>query len=420
MIRERMQQTGVSLALARNEVATLKRKGDEQSRAMMKTEIDAERAREQPTESAQTVQRLEELQSLNDDFQVQISVAQGRVDNLSTQLQLKDEETSGLRESLSRLQIEVEEGKDRETAAQLEFSSQTTKAAGEREAMKKALFEAAEIDKINTKIRHDNEIHSLGQAASNADRKNEAAIKELALLKSQNAGAKNTTARVQAELRKVRDDNKAKDLRITALEALEIRMSQTSITSQRSVVAESEHSEQLPAVVEDSQAGEKIALTRDTENDGQSGAGDRGSHTSKDDDARSRTDGVGRYSSGYNKLESSNLRPLAKSHNDKVGTDEDQIQSTARTMKGRTPTQPALRGILKDATGSKRSTSTAGLSQASPAPAKKARQVGRQARATISGSQSPANGRPKIASKPGTKTTKGHYFPLPTISCSDD
>lgn len=283
---------------------------------MRKFEIEAEKARRQPNNTIQTVQRLQEVEVSNDNVQAKISVAQERAEHLSTQLRLKDVETSSLKASINTLQQEFENGEDPVGAAGWLLDEMAVKVS-QIERRQKASSKAAEVEKMRMQTRHDNEIHHSRQLTIDAERDCEAAVEEIGLLKIEYEAAKkkieyeaakNKTASLQAEIVKLQNDNEA------------MRQSQRTGTDI------------------DTQCEEALFSK-----------------------------------AGLATPESSCLQTLAKSQNTTASTDTDHPRSLTYIVQSPNLAQAAPLGVLKDAAASKRRTSIEGLSQASSVPAKKAR-----------------------------------------------
>ncbi len=231
-IRAQLHATESSLADARREVAALRLKEQEQSRRIVTLEIDVAKAQTQPAESPQVLLRIQELDSRNKDLQSEIVSLKKEYADLSSQLQQSSTEARNVTECLATAQAKLEATQEETARLREEKSTSETQATLEREQLREELSNAANMQLANMQSEHMNAIHQLKLERSPAEEKLKNVTKQVDMLRAEKEKVEIETSQLRSLLKEARNEKEAvigsrKALQLH-LDEMEVRMLETN------------------------------------------------------------------------------------------------------------------------------------------------------------------------------------------------
>lgn len=200
--RERLQATESSLADARREVVALGVKDQEKSRRIVFLETIAARAQSQSAEAPQTLLRIQELDSRNQDLQSEIVTLKKEATDLSSQLQQSSTD-------LTITQEQLEAAKEDTARSREEMSTSERHAILEREQLRKELSKAANMQLANMQNEHVNVLQQLKSEKSSAEEKLKNVTRQFNMLKVEKEKSEKESAQLQVLLKGVQSEKDA-------------------------------------------------------------------------------------------------------------------------------------------------------------------------------------------------------------------
>ena len=230
--RERLQATESSLVDARREVVALGIKDQEQSRRIVSLETIAARTQSQPAEASQTLLRVRELESRNQDLQSEIFALRKEAADLSSQFQQSSTDGRGVVERLTITQEQLEAAKKETARSREEKSTSERHAIVERERLRKEYSEAVNMQLASMR----GEIQQLNVEKSSAEGKLKNITRQFGMLKVEKQKSEEERAQLQVSFKKVQSERDAiigtkKGLQLH-LKEMEVRMREKNIEYQ--------------------------------------------------------------------------------------------------------------------------------------------------------------------------------------------
>ena len=208
-IRERLQATETSLVDARQEVAALRLRDQEQSGKIVALETVVAKAQTQPAEAPQSLLRIQELDSRNKDLQSDIATMKKEAEDLSSQLQQTSTEVRNVTDRLAEAQSKFEATRREVMRLEEEKSTSERQASLEQEQMRKELSKAANMELSSERSKHMNDVQHLKLEKSATEERLKSVTIQVNVLKSEKARSEKENNQLQAQAKAAQNDKEA-------------------------------------------------------------------------------------------------------------------------------------------------------------------------------------------------------------------
>ena len=208
-IRERLQATESSLTDARQEIAALRIRDQYQSQKIVALENDITKAQSQAAEAPQALFRIQELDSRNNDLQIEIVASRREATDLSSQLQQSFTETENVTQRLTTVQEKLESTCEEAIRLREERSTSEKAAKFEREQLREELSNAAKVQLAHLQSEQLNVVQQLKLENSSAEEKLKNVNTQLNILKADKEKSDKASGQMQASLKAVQSEKNA-------------------------------------------------------------------------------------------------------------------------------------------------------------------------------------------------------------------
>lgn len=208
-VRERLQAAESSLAEARQEVAALRLKNQEQSRKLVALETVVTKAQSQPAEAAQFLIRIQELDSQNRSLESETVVLRKEAADLSSRLQQSSTDAKEVTERLATTKEQLGAARE-ETIRLREGNTESERQAiVEQEALRKELSKAANMQLASMQSEHLNVVQQLKLEKFPTEEKLKNVTRQCNVMKAEKEKSEKETVRLQKLLKGAHSEQEA-------------------------------------------------------------------------------------------------------------------------------------------------------------------------------------------------------------------